>query len=224
MNLSKVRGFFEPEKLNGRVNIIGCGSIGSTVAIELARFGITKITLWDFDRVEAKNIANQQYTSSDIGEQKVQVLEKKILDINPGAAEGGLKTNPYGWRQGDQLTGYVFLCVDSIETRRAIVEDNKYNRLVKAMFDFRMGLTDGQHFAANWKDEKSIQNFLATMQFTHEEAKAETPVSACNVELSVCPAPIIISSLGVANFINFINGNELRKFISCDAFKFDLLA
>jgi len=60
------------------------------------------------------------------------------------------------------------------------------------------------------------------MNFSHEEATAETPVSACNVTLSVAPTIRMICSLGVANFINFVKGEELKKFIQIDAFKFVL--
>ena len=70
MDLSKSYDFFKPEMLNGRVHIIGCGAIGSTVAEMLTRFGITKITLYDFDDVEAHNIANQMFTQEDIGKKR----------------------------------------------------------------------------------------------------------------------------------------------------------
>jgi len=64
--------------------------------------------------------------------------------------------------------------------------------------------------------------FINSMAFTHEEAKEETPVSACNITLSVAPTIRIISSLGVANFVNFAKGEQLKKFIQVDAFSFVL--
>jgi len=69
---------------------------------------------------------------------------------------------------------------------------------------------------------KSVEDFIKSMNFTHEEATAETPVSACNVTLSVAPTIRMICSLGAANFVNFIKGNGLKKFIQIDAFKFIL--
>ena len=95
---------------------------------------------------------------------------------------------------------------------------------VKAMFDFRTRLEDAQHYAADWSNDDMKKDLLASMQFTHEEAKEETPVSACNVTLSVCPTVRIICAYGVANFMNFWNGKPLKKLILADAFKFDVMA
>ena len=90
------------------------------------------------------------------------------------------------------------------------------------MFDFRTRLTDAQHYAADWADTKMVDDFLRSMDFTHEEAAAETPVSACNITLSVAPTVRTVCSLGVANFVNFVKGDGIKKFIQIDAFKFML--
>jgi hypothetical protein len=69
---------------------------------------------------------------------------------------------------------------------------------------------------------KTVEDFLRSMDFTHKEAAEETPVSACNITLSAAPTIRMISSLGVANFINFVKGEKLKKFIQIDAFGFIL--
>lgn len=218
MNLTKSRDFLNPDTVRERIHIIGCGAIGSTVAENLARFGFTKISLYDFDRVESKNVANQMFTSVDIGHAKVEAVHDMICRINPDAATD-IKLFPNGW-DGEKLSGYVFLCVDNIELRRRIATENRMNRTIRAMFDFRMGLTEAQHYAADWKNESLVNNFLKSMNFSHEEAQNSVPVSACNVPLSVCPAPRLIVALGVANFVNFVKGKGLKKAIFTDAFEF----
>ena len=90
------------------------------------------------------------------------------------------------------------------------------------MFDFRTRLTDAQSYAADWSDIKMVDDFIRSMMFTHEKAMVETPVSACNVTLSVAPTVRIICSLGVTNFINFVKGDGLKKLILIDAFGFML--
>lgn len=220
MDLSKSYEYFQPEKNRNRIHIIGCGSVGSTVAENLARSGVTKMTLWDFDKVEAHNLANQMFRQKDVGRPKIEALADMLAEINPDIT-GDLKFKPDGW-DGQMLSGYVFLCVDSIEIRRAIVEQHMDNMNIKAMFDFRTRLEDAQHYAADWADPKMKKDFLASMNFSHEEAVEETPVSACNVALSVCPTIRVICALGVANFMNFWNDKPLRKLILADSFNFAL--
>ena len=216
MDLSKSYDYFQPEKHDCRIHIVGCGSVGSTVAENLARAGVTRFTLWDFDVVEPKNLANQMFRTKDVGRAKVDALADILTEINPDIAED-LKLQPNGW-DGQRLSGYVFLCVDGIELRRRIAEQHFDNPYVKAMFDFRTRLEDAQHYAADWSDRKMKEDFLASMNFTHEEAKEATPVSACNVVLGVCPTVRIISAYGVANFMNFWNGKPIKKLILIDAF------
>lgn len=218
MDLSKSYEFFEPEMLKGKVHIIGCGAIGSTVAENLVRFGITDLVLYDFDKVEAHNIANQMFRDTDIGKTKIEALAEYLCEINPDCRER-IKVVPEGWT-GQRLSGYVFLCVDNIDLRREIATSCKENAYVKAMFDFRMRLTDAQHYAAKWDDPKMVEDFLNSMNFTHDEAKEETPVSACNITLSVVPTVRMIVACGVANFINLVKGEPLKKLILIDAFAF----
>lgn len=220
MDLSKSYDFFKPEMCAQRLHVIGCGAIGSTVAENLARFGLTKITLYDFDTVEAHNIANQMFTHEDIGKLKVDAVAEYLRKINPDIGEG-LKVVPQGYT-GQRLSGYVFLCVDNIDLRREIATSCVSNTFIKGFFDFRMRLTDAQHYAADWSDPKMVESFLKSMAFSHEEAKEATPVSACNITLSVCPTVRAIVALGVSNFINFARGGQLKKLILADAFGYQL--
>jgi len=220
LNLAKSYDFFKPENCTERIHIIGCGSVGSTVAELLVRFGLTKLTLYDFDIVEPKNLANQLFRQEHIGMSKVEALASMLQEINP-EIDAEIKLEPKGYIN-QKLSGYVFLCVDTIELRRGIATANKDNPYIKAMFDFRTRLTDAQHYAADWSDMKTVEDFLRSMEFSHEEAAEETPVSACNVALSVAPTVRIIYALGVANFINFVKGTGLKKLILMDAFGFVL--
>lgn len=222
MDLSKSYEFFQPEKDNARIHIIGCGSVGSTIAENLARSGVTNFTLWDFDTVEAHNIVNQMFTQKDINRPKVEALKEILVGINP-EIEDKIEIKPDGWK-GKILSGYIFLCVDSIELRKKIVEEHMDSPYVKAVFDFRTRLEDAQHYAADWSNAKMKKDLLNSMNFTHEEAAEETPVSACGVTLGVCPTVRIICAYGAANFMNFVNGKGIKKLILADAFKFETMA
>lgn len=220
MNLTKSYDFFKPDMCRERIHVIGCGSVGSVVAENLARFGLTKISLYDFDHVEAHNIVNQMFTQEDVGKLKVDAVAEMIKKINP-EAEKDIRIYEGGY-VGQRLSGYIFLCVDNIELRKKIAESCVGNSFIKGMFDFRTRLTDAQHYAAAWNDPKMVEDFIATMNFTHEEAEAETPMSACRVALSVATTIRMIVALGVSNFINFAKGGSIKKVVLCDAFNFGL--
>ena len=222
MDLSKSYEFLQPDKVRDRIHVIGVGAIGSTICELLAKGGFIKITIYDFDRVEAHNIANQMYTEDDIGMEKVDAIARRMIAINPEIKQG-LKIERNGW-DGQRLTGYVFLAVDNIDLRRRIASENKDNPMIKAMFDFRMRLTDAQSYAADWGNRDMIEAFLNSMNFTQEEGKAETPVSACNIELSFASTVFTIVSAGISNFVNFVKGKALKKMIVADAFEFSILA
>jgi len=221
MNLSKSIEFFNPTKVKERVHIIGCGASGSTVAELLARAGLEKVTLYDFDKVEPHNIANQMFKDSDIGRNKAEAVKDLMLSINPDA--NGIDVVQEGYTN-QRLSGYVFLMVDNIDLRRKICEDNVRNPYIKAVFDTRLRLTDAQHFAADWGSNEMVRNLINSMQFTQEEALAETPRSACNLELSIAPSVRMICSCAVANFMNFVNGRPIKKMVLIDAFDFTMEA
>ena len=220
MDLSKSYEFFKPDNIEGRIHIIGCGSVGSTIAENLARCGVTKMTLWDFDTVEPHNIVNQMFRQQDVHKKKVDALRELLLEINPDI-DHDLELKPDGWK-GKTLSGYIFLCVDNIELRKTIVEKHFDSPFVKAMFDFRTLLESAQHYAADWSNLKMKRDFLASMQFSHDEAKEETPVSACGVTLGVVTTVRLVCALGVNNFMNFVKGNGLKKMMMIDGFNYIL--
>lgn len=65
------------------VGIAGLGGLGSNVALSLARIGIGKLVLVDFDVVEPSNLNRQQYFIRHIGMNKTDALEEIIRECNP---------------------------------------------------------------------------------------------------------------------------------------------
>lgn len=64
--------------------IVGVGGIGSVSAELLARAGVGRLTLIDFDLVEESNLGRQAlYTTADIGEPKAEAAKRRIAAINP---------------------------------------------------------------------------------------------------------------------------------------------
>ena len=72
------------KKLRGSsVGIAGLGGLGSNVAISLARAGLGRLVLVDFDRIEESNLDRQYYFLEQIGELKTKALKENIRKIDP---------------------------------------------------------------------------------------------------------------------------------------------
>ncbi len=67
----------------GVVGIAGVGGLGSNIAIALARTGVGKLIIADFDIVEPSNLNRQQYFIDQIGLAKVDALYETLERINP---------------------------------------------------------------------------------------------------------------------------------------------
>ena len=65
------------------VAICGLGGLGSNVAINLARSGIKKLILVDFDCVDVTNLQRQQYKASQVGTPKAVALVENLKEITP---------------------------------------------------------------------------------------------------------------------------------------------
>ena len=66
------------------VAVVGLGGVGSNAAEALARAGIGKFILIDFDTVGSSNLNRQIIaTHSSIGKAKTEVMMARLLDINP---------------------------------------------------------------------------------------------------------------------------------------------
>lgn len=221
MDLNKSRDFFNPNNVKHTCHVIGCGSIGGNVAELLVRYGITDIHLWDMDVVESHNLANQIFTEDDIGRKKTEALYDRLVSINPEAKH---KMRTHEEYTSQILSGYVFMCVDSVEVRQQIIKCNFFNQQIKAVFDFRTSLLEGQSYMADWNARREKISLQQSLEFTHEEAKANSPVSACGFELSVSPVVRMISELGIANFTNLINNEETKKLIIVRPYSFELEA
>ena len=65
------------------IGVAGLGGLGSNIALSLARVGVKKLVLADFDVVEPSNLNRQQYFVRHIGLKKIQALKELINDVNP---------------------------------------------------------------------------------------------------------------------------------------------
>jgi len=102
----------------------GLGGLGSTVAVALARAGIGRLIIADFDAVETGNLTRQQYFTDQIGKSKVDAMIENLRRINPDAEVKGhrekLNTNnvPMIFAEADVIAE----CFDKAEEKQMIIE------------------------------------------------------------------------------------------------------
>jgi hypothetical protein len=62
-----------------RLVVCGAGAVGSNLVDSLIRQGFRRLTVIDFDRIEAHNVGTQTYAASDVGAFKVEVLQAEVF-------------------------------------------------------------------------------------------------------------------------------------------------
>ncbi len=64
--------------------VVGCGALGSLVAVQLAVAGVGRIGIADYDTVDISNLHRQLFfTESETGKRKSSLILKAIHDRNP---------------------------------------------------------------------------------------------------------------------------------------------
>lgn len=105
------------------VAICGLGGLGSNIAITLARAGIGKLLLIDYDRVDITNLHRQQYKANQIGFYKADALAQNLLEIAPYTAVETAITKVTEENFADFLRGADIVCeaFDNAESKAMLV-------------------------------------------------------------------------------------------------------
>ena len=108
---------------NSYIAVFGIGGVGSFTCEALARCGVGKIDLIDKDTVSPTNL-NRQLVAlhSTIGKYKVDVMQERILDINPDAEINAIKSFFLPENSDDfDFSKYDYV-VDAVDTVTAKIE------------------------------------------------------------------------------------------------------
>jgi molybdopterin/thiamine biosynthesis adenylyltransferase len=130
---------------NVEFHIVGCGAIGSSVAMQLVRLGANNFYLYDFDKVEIQNVGVSQYNEQDVGLPKVGALKNHMKRINVLIKIQEYVSKFTNYRGSKE--GILILGLDSMKARKDIVES-----LVdcpdkpKIVIDGRMGAEHYQQY------------------------------------------------------------------------------
>lgn len=67
---------------NSKIGIAGAGGLGSNIALMLARTGIGKLLIIDYDIVTPSNLNRQQFWPRHLGKKKIHALAEILLELN----------------------------------------------------------------------------------------------------------------------------------------------
>jgi len=209
MDYTRQQKLLDVSKIKGKsITIIGAGATGSTVALLLAQMGWGNqsldqgaINIFDFDKVEEHNLANQMYDPSHIGMQKVDALNEVIK------RKCGFGVNIFNEKVVDQTHGvqstYVFLLTDTMASRKEIFDKClKYSFNTQLVIETRMGLSEGRIYGFNPANREHSKEWEKTL-YSDKEAE----VSACGTSMSIAVTAWFIASLAVSRVIQHFNGN-----------------
>ena len=155
-------------------HILGCGAIGSSAAVQLARSGSINFFLYDMDKVEDVNIGVSQYDDRHIGLTKVEALSCILQDINPNVkiecVEGYFSKYLYN---GDK--DIAVLAFDNMNARLAAVEILcRTQQSPKLIIDGRMG---AEHYQQYVIEKPTLQKYKKTWY-----SNAEMASEPCNMK------------------------------------------
>ena len=188
-------------KMKRKIMIIGAGGIGSFLTQFLQRLGY-RITVFDDDSVEKKNLGYQNFTNGDIGENKAMTLSDRIWDT---AFRGTVADEPYKVLTAKQLQGYdlVVCCADNLAVRRLL---------------YRQGF--GSDANLKWLDLRSTGRNAALISYKVDPKMMDTLLIGEEGSFS-CQAQdwggsakdincmnMVIASMGVQWIQRWVNDNE----------------
>lgn len=158
--------------------VIGVGAIGRQAALQLAAVGMPQLTLIDHDDVRVENLAPQGYLVEDVQSLKVHATATLCQKINPQIqvtpiAERFKRSSAKELASAGRLI--VFVCVDSIVTRKLIWEsvrhrsalfiDGRMNALVIRVLTSNSPATD-RHYPQTLFTAEEAYSGLCTARST----------------------------------------------------------
>lgn len=175
-HLARQSSLIPEAALATRINVIGCGAIGSFAVLTLAKAGFTNIAVWDMDEVDVVNLSNQFFRYQDIGKPKAKALHDLVWEFTHERITHHVM--PFiGELHAANLSGVVICAADDMNVRRDIFESVRtYAPHATHVLDPRMGAEYAALYVYKPHDEED-RTFYASTLYTNEEAE-QAPCTA----------------------------------------------
>ncbi len=184
-----------------RVDIIGCGATAVRIALDVAGLGVQQLHLWDFDRIEAHNIANQlqAFGIPDVGRYKAEVLAERIEHLT------GLKPTVHLEAvNGTQRLGQViFLLTDTMASRQEIWQRGIRRKVgKKLMIETRLSPWEYHVYTIDPMRDSHIRGWEAVSDYGDEDPTVE--VGSCRSKTTIGGTATQMAGVAVNQFIRWL--------------------
>lgn len=189
LNHSQQEELFDPKDARP-VTLIGAGSVGSHVALMLAKAGVRDLTVFDHDGVESHNIPASAYRPKDLGRRKVEALRDLVLE----ASGVEITAVPEKWA-GQPLRSDVVCCADTMEARQAVWQAAKLNPRVGFLGDTRVARELVSVFALRPSDPDDAEYYEYFLRYSTVETVKPTCGTHGVIYVATIAAAAMVSGL-----------------------------
>ena len=202
MDLSRQSNLIDSKKLSEiHVELYGIGSVGSWLALGLAKIGVPSISVWDFDTVEEANCSAQAFGMNQVGQLKTEALFNLIkdqtntkIDIHSEEIKEETELDP-------RMESIQYCGVDSLKARQLIFD--KLNGLPVYWLDSRIGGFEHSYTFLRLDDETKVARYEKTLK----PIKGISYELKCGEKASIGNNVMLISEI-MSNIVKLINGEK----------------
>ena len=99
---------------SAKVAIVGCGSVGSKVAVQLARSGVGSFVLVDGDVLSAGNLVRNELDWRSVGVHKAPALGARLMEVNADCTFTA-RTNPLGGQESGAMAAATMAAIETCD-------------------------------------------------------------------------------------------------------------
>ena len=203
-NLRHVK-VFDGRTFKKSVHVIGAGATGSYLLLQLAKLGVQDIHVWDFDKIEDHNLANQLYGPDHIGMNKVDAIQKVLKE------QADMDITVHAERVTDQrLDGVVFLLTDTMASRKEIFANSlKFKPHVDLVIETRMGAQEMVIHAFEPVHPGLVEKWESTL--TSDDVEVAAP-SDCGAQTTIGATASMLAGFASWQFLKHAAGQPVDHY------------
>ncbi len=220
MDIIRHQSVFNPSEFEHlSICVIGAGAVGSSIALGLAKLGLTNIVVIDDDKVEPHNLSNQYpYGPDDVGEFKVYALRAAIERMT--GTQVSAHANRY--EGGKIMHDVVFMCVDKMSVRKQITNVGlRFNPRTKWAFDTRIDAYQCMSYAFEPRDLGQVASFGEVL---YDDSEVAEERGTCGNVLSIGATAQIASQTTLWLFMQALTGKLSANEVITDTANWNMLS